>query len=191
MVGQVKIVGILMIVHGLTVMIMGGILAALGIMMAGAAPPGGGGPGGPPDPVIFVIIYIAWGGVIAACGLLNSVAGFRVMTFHNRILGLIALFSNILALLSCYCALTAIGMMIYGLIVLFQPDVARAFELVAGGATPEEAIGRLTRRYGDARDDYDEMNRPRRDSDDERYRRRDHWDDRADDEYDRDDDTRS
>jgi hypothetical protein len=68
MVGQVKIVGILMIVHGLTVMIMGGILAALGIMMAGAAPPGGGGPGGPPDPVIFVIIYIAWGGVIAACG---------------------------------------------------------------------------------------------------------------------------
>jgi len=181
---QVKVVGILMIVHGITVVIMGGILAAIGIMMA-AAPPGRGRPGGPPDPWIFVVIYIAWGGMVAACGLLNSIAGFRVMTFHNRVLGLVALFSNILVLFSCYCALTAIGMMVYGLIVLFQQDVARAFEMVASGATPEEAIDRLTRSYGDVRDDYDEMNRPRRDWDDDFERRRDDPDARSDEDFDR------
>jgi hypothetical protein len=179
MVGQVKVVGILMLVHGITVIIMGGILAALGIMMLGVGPAGGGAG---PEPWIFAIIYIAWGFLVLACGVLNAVGGVRVMTFRNRVLGLVALFSNILVLFSCYCALTAIGMMVYGLIVLFQPDVVHAFEMVARGATPEEVVGRLTRRYDDARDDYDEMNRPRRDWDDDRESRRDDWDRRSDEE---------
>jgi hypothetical protein len=61
---------------------------------------------------------------------------------------------------------------VFGLIVLFNSDVARAFEMVSAGATPEEAIGRLTRTYGDARDDYDELSSPRSDWEDRRRRRR-------------------
>jgi hypothetical protein len=169
-VGQVKIVGILMLVHGITVIIMGGILVALGIMMmAMPAPPGGGGG---PEPWIIGGLYTAWGAMIVACGALNSVAGVRVMAFKNRVLGLVALFSNILVVFSCYCAITAIGMMVYGLIVLFHPDVARAFELVSRGATADEAIRKFTGRYGDARDDYDEMSDSRRGWEDDRRRRR-------------------
>jgi hypothetical protein len=186
MVGQVKIVGILMLVHGITVILFGGLRIVLDAMTLATAPPPAAGPGGGFDPVIFVVISIAWGVLIALLGVLNAIAGFRVMYFRNRVLGLVALFTNLIVLLTCCCAFTAIGMMIYGLIVLFQSDVSHAFDMVARGYTPEEAIGRFTRRYYDVRDDYDEMNEPRREWDDDRDSRRENWDDRSDDEYDRD-----
>jgi hypothetical protein len=176
MVGQVKVVGILMLVHGITVMVMGGFLAAIGpVMMFMVPPPPPGGAGGAPPPMLFAVIYIVWDGVILICGLLNAIAGFRVMKFRGRILAIVALFTNVVVLFSCYCAMTAIAMMVYGLIVLFHADVARAFDLVADGATPEEVVGRLTPRYDDPRDDYDEVHRPRRDW--ERERRRQDEDD--------------
>ena len=172
MVGQVKIVGILMMVNGMTVALMGALYAAMGpMMMAFAPPPGPGGGGLPPE--IFLIIYGTIGGAVLVVGLLNVIAGYRVMTMRNRVLGLVALFTNVVTLMTCYCAPTAIAMMVYGLIVLFQPDVSRAFEMVARGATPEEAVRRHTRSYGDVRDDYDEMSDSRRRWDEDRRRRRD------------------
>ena len=169
MVGQVKIVGILMIVHGIIILLVGGTIAVLGIIMMVSmpVPPGGGF-----EPYIVGGIYLALGLMLAVCGVLNAVAGVRVMAFKNRVLGLVALFSNALILMSCYCALTAVPLMVYGLVVLFNSDVARAFEMVARGATAEEAIRRYTPRYGDDRDDYDEMSDPRRQWEEERRRRR-------------------
>jgi hypothetical protein len=169
-VGQVKLVGILMIVHGITVAIMGGLYAALGSMFMFFTPPAGGG--GPP-PELFLVVYGVIGGAILICGILTSIAGYRVMTLRNRVFGLVALFLNVVPLISCYCAPTSIAMMVYGLIVLFQPDVSRAFGLVAGGATAEEAVRKFTRRYDDVRDDYDEMSDSRRAWEDDRRRRRD------------------
>ena len=96
------------------------------------------------------------------CGIINSISGFKVMSFRGRVFAIVALFSNILVLFTCWCAPTAIGMMIYGLIVLFNSDVAYAFDMVSRGASPEDVVGRYTRRYGDARDDYDEEYRPQR-----------------------------
>jgi len=175
-VGQVKFVGILMMVNGVTVAIMGGIYVAMGAVMMGSMPPPPAGGGGPP-PEIFLVIYGSMGGAALIAGLLNLIAGFRVMMMRNRTFGLVALFSNVLALTTCYCILTAIGMMVYGLVVLFNSDVARAFEMVARGATPEEAVRRFTRHYGDVRDDYDEMSDSRRQWEDERRRRRNEDDD--------------
>jgi hypothetical protein len=171
-VGQVKIVGILMMVNGLTVAIMGAVYVGLGFFMNAAmpAPPAAAGGGFPAE--LFLIIYGALGSVTFIVGIFNVVAGYRVMTVRNRVLGLVALFSNILALMTGYCAVTAIGMMVYGLIVMFQPDVGRAFEMVARGATPEEAVRRFTRRYDDVRDDYDDMSDSRRRWEEDRRRRR-------------------
>jgi hypothetical protein len=172
MVGQVKVVGILMMVNGALSILMGGLYAAMGSMfvfgLPGGPPPGGGGP----PPGLFAAIYGVIGGLVLLSGLLNAVAGFRVVTFRNRVLGIIALFSNLLALFTCYCMVTGVAMMVYGLIVLFHSDVARAFDLVSRGATPEEAIGQCTRVYDDARDDYDEISSPRSEWEDRRRRRR-------------------
>ncbi len=196
MVGQVKIVGILMIVHGVTVVIMGGLIAFLGSFLAfgmpAGPPPGGGGAaagGGPPPgfQAALSAIYIGWGALIAIVGILNGIAGFRIMYLRGRVLALVALFTNIVVVLTCYCGPTAVGMMVYGLIVLFQSDVARAFEAVARGENPEDVIARFSRRhgYGDERDDFDdgprygEERRTRRDDDrfpgeDDDRRPRDH-----------------
>lgn len=180
MVGQVKIVGILMMVNGLTVTLMGGLYVAMGSFMMAAMPAPRAGAGGAP-PGLFLIIYGVLGGVTALVGIFNVVAGYRVMTMRNRVLGIIALFTNLVSFLTCYCILTALGMMVYGLIVLFQPDVARAFEMVARGATPDEAVRRFTGHFGDERDDYDEMSDSRRGWEDERRRRREQDDElRAD-----------
>jgi hypothetical protein len=178
MVGQVKVVGILMIVHGITVAIMGVLYAALfSASMFGVLPRGGGVPRGGGGPPVMEAIIIAVGTIIFTCGILNAVAGYRVMTFRNRVLGLIALFTNLVPLITCYCAPTSIAMMVYGLIVLFQPDVARAFQLVAGGATPDEAIRKFTRRYDDVRDNEDDRSSSRRKWEDDRRRRREADDD--------------
>lgn len=177
MVGQVKVVGILMLVHGITVILMGGVLVTAGVVMLFAPTP----PGGGPEPYILAAVYGVWGLLVIACGVLNSVAGYLTMSFRARVFSLVALFSNILVLLTCYCAITAIGMMVYGLVVLFQPDVARAFRLVADGASPDDVVGRFTRRYNDARDDFDDVYRPRREWDDDRRGR----DEDLHDDYDR------
>jgi len=171
MVGQVKVVGILMMVHGLMVVLMGAGLAAMGSWMMFAMPPPPPGGGGGPGPELFAIIYGAWGGLVILCGLFHAVAGFRVMSYRNRVFGIIALFTNIIVLLTCYCAPTGIAMMVYGLIVLFNSDVDRAFEMVSRGATVEEAIGRYTRVFDDPRDDYDDMSSPRREWEERRRRR--------------------
>src|SRR5262249_42454511 len=121
MVGQVKVVGILMIVHGVTVIIMGGLLTFAGAWILGVGPGRGGGGG--PDPMIFSVIYIVWGSLVLACGALGAFAGIRLIMYRNRVLGLVALFTNVFVLLTCYCAPTAIAMMVYGLIVLFHYDV--------------------------------------------------------------------
>src|SRR5262245_28473211 len=104
MVGQVKIVGILMIVNGVTVILAGGALAAMGGAVMFAMPPPPPGAGGPPA-ALFTVIYAVMGGMVIACGVLQSVAGYRVMTFRNRVFGLVALFTNILVFLLCNCAL--------------------------------------------------------------------------------------
>jgi len=171
-VGQIKIVGILMMVNGAIIAIVGALYAAMGPMMMAIAPPPPAAGGGPP-PELFLIIYGVLGGVILISGAVNVVAGFRVMSMRNRVFGIVALFLNVVSLITCYCAPLAIAMMIYGLVVLFQPDVSQAFDAVARGATQEEAIRKHTRRYDDVRDDYDEMSGSRRQWDEDRRRRRD------------------
>ena len=185
MVSQVKIVGILMLVHGITVTLMGALYAAVGPMVMAFAPPPPAGGGGPP-PELLLVIYVVMGSVIMVVGVINIIAGYRVMTMRNRVLGIVALFLNILPMLTCYCAPTSIGMMIYGLIVLFQGDVGLAFERVSRGATPAEAVRYFSGRFGDARDDYDDMGEIHRSWDDDRRRGRGgEGEDRLDDDDDR------
>jgi hypothetical protein len=172
MVAHVKLAGILMIVNGVLTILMGGFYAAMGSMLVFGFP-GGPAPGGAgPPPGIFAAIYGVIGAGVIAVGLLNAVAGFRVSAFRNRVLGIVALFSNLLAMFTCYCMVTGIAVMVYGLIVMFNSDVARAFDLVARGATPEEAIGQCTRVFNDPRDDYDEVSSPRSEWEERRRRRR-------------------
>jgi hypothetical protein len=176
MLGQVKVVGILMLINGILLCLMGTYRTVeWPLQMAMGAGPDGPGGGMPAGPVLYILIgYTALGLVTIGCGGLNIFAGIRVMSFRNRKLGITALFLNIPTLLTCCCSLTSIAMMIYGLIVLFNSDVAQGFAMVSEGATPEDVLRQLDVRksYGDARDDFDDDFGARRGWEEERRRRR-------------------
>ena len=120
MVNQVKVVAILMIVNGALVSFMGLFYTAMGPLMCtviSLAPPGGAG-GPKPDEKVAITaisgIYVVIGLPTLACGLLNIVAGIRSLSFRNRILALVALFSNIGTVFTCYCSPIANGVTRHG-----------------------------------------------------------------------------
>lgn len=142
MVGQVQVVGILMIVQGALASLMGLLLAVVGpAMFALTAADRKAGRMSHEDEImltIMPIIYLVIGLVVLIAGVLNLIAGIRLQKFRGRTFALVALFANILPLMTCYCAPTSIGMMVYGLIVLFNSEVARAFQLATEGMSPAD-----------------------------------------------------
>lgn len=188
MVAQIKVVAILMIVHGVMLSLCGGYFIFNGIVAMGMPAPGG--PGAPPPgfgPMMDLMggVMLVIGLLALSSGVLHIAGGARGLVFRNRWLSLAALFSNVAVILTCYCIPTGLAMMVYGLIVLFQSDVAQAYEMVGRGISPAEAIRKLSRKreYGDDRDDFDdqpgrygeERNIRRYDTDDDdRPRRRDY-----------------
>jgi hypothetical protein len=142
MVGQVQTVAILMIVNGSLVSLMGLLYIVLGPAMFALMRmvPKSPQPTSTPDTMIMTIVsvyYVAMGIAVLTVGILNVIAGVRCLNFRGRVFALVALFGNVLPMFTCYCLPTCLGMMIYGLIVFFQADVAYAFTAVKAGAPPE------------------------------------------------------
>jgi hypothetical protein len=147
MVSQVKVISILMIVNGVCWLLFGGLYAAFGPLLAYilvAGPP----PANPDDKIGMKIgvFYCTVTGLIAVIvGLLLIVAGIRCLKFRGRVLGIVALFCNVLALPTCslptcLAVIMSLVTMIYGLIVLFQSDVGEAFARGESGQTPAEIL---------------------------------------------------
>jgi hypothetical protein len=153
MVSQVKTVSILMIVQGVLACLIGLFYIVMGpfmyYMMEQAKQEGGQPPPKEFELLFFTVMpifYIGVGMLNLTAGMLDIVAGIRCLRFRNRTFAIIALFSNIPCVLTCYCAPTAIGMMVYGLIVLFNEEVRRAFDLVAAGESVKSVTARFTAR---------------------------------------------
>ena len=166
MVPQVPIIGILMIVNGVLCILYGFFEMSLGPLVQasvemqaqvqGQAQP-------PPQvqqmqvlmPFLFWY-YIAIGIINGLAGLINIVAGIPTMRYRSRVFVIVALCTNLGTLPGCSCLPTSLGLMIWGLVVLFQKDVAEAFRMGAAGRSVDE----IKRRFADADrrrgDDYDE-----------------------------------
>jgi len=82
--------------------------------------------------------YLLMGGALVAAGGLNIVAGVKNLKYRSRTLGIAALAIGGLGMFTCYCAPTAIGLLIYGLIIYLNEDVRRAFEMGEQGASPDQ-----------------------------------------------------
>jgi hypothetical protein len=167
MVPQITVVGILMIINGVFAALAGIVVALMGPLMFSMfrqMPPGPGG--GPPQGFIDMIslMYLLMGTVTMIGGAMNIVGGARALVFRNRALVITALFFNITPMFNCYCLPTSLGIMIYGLIVMFQPDVAQAFALAEDGQPIEEIRRQLSPdRWRYARyERFDDMEGPRR-----------------------------
>ncbi|MDA7977848.1 MAG: hypothetical protein MPJ50_03645 [Pirellulales bacterium] len=154
MVRQVTVVGILNLVQAGLELIYGAFALFLGPLMSRvfeSIPQQQNRPGMPqgPDPGIFQFIstiYIVIGLVLIAVAIfriLTSVLSFR---YRCRGLAIASLIVGLLPIFTVYCALTAIGITIYGLIVLFNRDTKRAFDLGGQGYTKDQIFA--APRYG-------------------------------------------
>lgn len=148
MVGQVQVVSILMIVQGALTLIMGFVYVGMGLIsVAGVAnaPPAQRSEDETIGMIVMALIAILGVGMMIVAAL-NIFGGIRAMSFRGRTLAIVALFSNLLGVFTCYCTPTSLGVMIYGLIVLFNGEVARAFELGSQGESKQSIIERFTYR---------------------------------------------
>ncbi len=142
-VGQVKLLGVLMMVHGVVLFILAGVMGFYAATVPQAVLQQGqlNQPNGPPAEVIaniMTIVFIVIAGVFAITALLNIIGGVQVMRFRGRVLSMIALFSGLTTILACYCFPISLGMAIYGMIVLLDISVQAAYRMADEGASAEE-----------------------------------------------------
>jgi hypothetical protein len=152
MASHVPIVAILMIVQGVLEILMGLLLGLLGpMLLAFIARAEQQGQGQPPPPGfremfdILAIVYAVLGGICFVAGVLKIIAGIRNYKYRGYALGIVGLISGVGAMISFYCAPTALALLIYGLIVYLNPETKRAFALGACGLSPEAIKDELRR----------------------------------------------
>jgi len=155
LVHHVTALSILIIVQGSLVTLFGLGLTAMAVVMPailkaqGGMPRQVGMPAGPPMPggveLILLAVYGGMGVVSLAIGAMGVWAGIRMLKFRGRTLGFVALSSGLLTIAGCYCLPTAIGLFIYGLIVLLNESVRQAFEMGEQGYTANEIQNHFAR----------------------------------------------
>ena len=118
MVQQVKVVAILMIIQGSLELVLGLVGGIGGSVMVQVEPQGA-----PP-----VAVFIVLGLVMSGIGASRLLAGIMNLKFRGRIFGIVTHCVGFLTACTGYCAPTAIGLAIYGMIVYLNHDVADAFE---------------------------------------------------------------
>lgn len=109
-------------------------------------------PARPPMPehveLTLLFVYGGMGVISLVIGVLGIWAGIRMLKFRGRTLGFVALSSGLLTIAGCYCLPTAIGLFIYGLIVLLNEPVRRAFTMGEQGRTAAEIQNHFSRPPG-------------------------------------------
>jgi hypothetical protein len=136
---QIRIISILMIIHGLLLMAVGGLYLFFAMFMPSFVIGQNKQiqqPGGPSPEDLEMILLVTYAGMSAAGilpGILQVIAGIANVRLKGRIFGMIALGCGVLSVGTCYCAPTGIALCIYGLIIYFHDTASKAFELSSKG----------------------------------------------------------
>ena len=156
LINHVTALSILTIVQGSLITLYGIGLGVLAFVMPVFIQAQGGIPVAPipvaPFPVGFewmmLAVYGSMGLISLVIGVLGIWAGIRMMRFRGRTFGIVALSSGLLSIAGCYCLPTAIGLFVYGLIVLLNEPVKRAFAMGEEGRTAAEIQNHFARLSG-------------------------------------------
>lgn len=139
LVSHVRLVAILNAVEGALELGVAGFGLFVGVILllvpAEVQRQGGG------NPMVLAAIYLTVGSVNLILGSLRLLASWRNYFFHNRTLGLVSLGVGLLSVFAGCCAITSIGVAVYGLVVFFDAAVIDAFERRSQGASVEETLG--------------------------------------------------
>lgn len=145
LVRHVMPVAILMIVQGSLELLMALIFLGLTFAVPFMFPDGGAAAGPPPGMIrpIMMAVYGVMGAGGLVGGVLHVIAGVFGLRFRRRMLGVVALTVGIASITTVYCAPTAIGLAIYGLITYLNPAVVAAFGLGDAGVPAADVRARF------------------------------------------------
>lgn len=147
-VGHIRIFSILNVVQGILETLFGLMASVAGVFFPVMArmdefqKAAAQGNGPPPERMMWIVggIYVAIGLVALASGILRIVAGIQNYRLKSRVLGLVSVIVGVAPVFTCYCAPTAIGMLVYGLLIHLDPAVVAAFKMVAEGKTAGQVL---------------------------------------------------
>ncbi len=131
-----------MIIQGALEVIMGGLLAGFAFFVeelfenAGRQNPNQPMPEG--MTTFMQLLYGGVGVVTLVLAALHIYAGIRVTRYQGRTLGLVALGAGVMSIFTCYCAITAVPLFVWGVIVMMNEPVKRAFMFREAGHTKAE-----------------------------------------------------
>lgn len=128
-VGLVTILGALTLTNGIFIGLFGGMYVAIGGLFPFLPEPRDGSE--PPPPLFMFAFMGCFGLVHLVPGLLQIIAGVRIMRFRGRNFALVAVISGVATMLGCYCAPTSILLLVFGVIVLSDEAVRARFDEVA------------------------------------------------------------
>jgi hypothetical protein len=148
MVPQIRIVAILNAIQGglelvmsLVYLLMGGFF---GLFMR--AEMARNDPNGEVFANIMAGIMLVFGGVLLISSVLRFYAALRNYTLQSRVTAIVSLCLGLLSVFTGYCAPTAIGIAVYGLIVLFNKEVIEAFEMRSKGTSADDVMAHFQAR---------------------------------------------
>ena len=138
----VMVVSILQIVVGALELLVSAILAVytgiLGAMSTGAIEM----PEGEEEALfgfgIISAVMLFFGSAIFIAAVLRIWSGIAGFKFKRRKMAIFASVLGMTSALTMYCSVFSIGMLIYGLIIYFDRNVKRAYEMAEQGMTPDQ-----------------------------------------------------
>ena len=149
---HVRTVAILMIVQGGFEILMSLILFVLAVVMPLMLAQGElNGPmqqGQLPPEAFFWILPVIYGGLgllVLLVAVLHIVAGVKNYRFRSKTLGIVAMTTGLLSLLTCYCLPTAAGIMVYGLVIYLNEEVAEVFRMGEAGYQADDILATFRR----------------------------------------------
>jgi hypothetical protein len=142
MVNQVMVIGSLQIVLGALELLMGAGLLIFAFFMSDVFAAGGAADDAnmPSDNFVFWMqaMYGGIGGVLAFFAAMRIVSGIAAFWFRWRGLMITSLICGLCSALTFYCAPMSIGLAIYGLVVMLNSGVAKAYRLGRQGMPAAE-----------------------------------------------------
>jgi hypothetical protein len=145
-VSQIRIFAILNGVQGLLEIPMGLFLAGIGVAMPALQRlqknniPGPIGPAEESMITFISVLYVVIGIPLFISGILRVAAAWQNYHFKGRILSIVSIIVGMATLFSCYCAPTAVGLLVYGLILHLNPAVQAAFDMGRQGRTANQIL---------------------------------------------------
>ena len=88
---------------------------------------------GPNESAIVMGVYGIGGSIAILAGLFRMFSAFKLMRYESRMMGFASLGVGTLTSVTVCCSITSIGLLVWGILVLINDPVRRAFELRTAG----------------------------------------------------------